>query len=237
MKSYKETIDLQQSQIDAYLLELAKEYKKENRNATPVEMILVGGASVLINFSFRSVTTDADAYISSYSTMKGAIHRVAEKYNLSMEWLNDDFTKTASFSARIREHSKHYKSFLGYLDVRTVTDEYLIAMKLMSGRVYKHDLSDVVGVLYECHLKGYEISRDIIVKAVEDLYESWDVLPKASKDFIDEVFTHGATKEYFESIVNRESNNLELLVEHISKGGEVKPSSNISELLDAIKDK
>jgi hypothetical protein len=33
--------------------------------------------------------------------------------------------------------------------VRTVTGEYLIAMKLMSGRQYKNDISDIVGILRE----------------------------------------------------------------------------------------
>lgn len=46
-----------------YLKELAKEYKKRNKNV-PAELILVGGASVLINYGFREMTTDIDAITS-----------------------------------------------------------------------------------------------------------------------------------------------------------------------------
>lgn len=53
--------------------------------------------------------------------------------------------KTASYTPKLRYYSKYYKTFSNVLTVRTVTAEYLVAMKLKSGRKYKNDLSDVVG--------------------------------------------------------------------------------------------
>ena len=46
--------------LDFYLKELAKEYKKQARGMD-AELILIGGASVLINYGFREMTTDIDA--------------------------------------------------------------------------------------------------------------------------------------------------------------------------------
>ena len=42
--------------IDAYLKALAKEYRKLGGRKLPAEIVLIGGASVLINYGFREMT-------------------------------------------------------------------------------------------------------------------------------------------------------------------------------------
>ena len=44
---------------------------------------------------------------------------------------------TLSYSPKLEQYSVYYKSFYGVLNVRTISAEYLIAMKLCSGRKYK----------------------------------------------------------------------------------------------------
>ena len=53
--------------IDIYLKELAKDYRKAVGKNMPAEIILIGGASVLINYGFRNMTTDIDAMIHAAS--------------------------------------------------------------------------------------------------------------------------------------------------------------------------
>ena len=53
--------------LDHYLRELAKEFKKQNGNKMPAEIILIGGASILINYGFREMT---------YDMMPSSIHQV-----------------------------------------------------------------------------------------------------------------------------------------------------------------
>lgn len=60
--------------IDSYLKELAKEFQKRNGNRIPAEIILIGGASILINYGFREMTYDIDAIIQSSGAMKDAIN-------------------------------------------------------------------------------------------------------------------------------------------------------------------
>lgn len=79
--------------LDSYLRELAKEFRKINGKKMPAEIILVGGASVLINYGFRDMTNDMDAIIQASSSMKEAINRVADRMNLPNGWINDDFVK------------------------------------------------------------------------------------------------------------------------------------------------
>lgn len=59
--------------LDRYLRELAKEFRRRNGKGMPAEIILIGGASVVINYGFREMTYDMDAVINAASSMKDAI--------------------------------------------------------------------------------------------------------------------------------------------------------------------
>lgn len=54
---------LTKDNLDICLKELAKEFRKKSGNKVPAEIILVGGASILINYGFREMTYDMDAII------------------------------------------------------------------------------------------------------------------------------------------------------------------------------
>ena len=135
--SSKDKITFTKDNLDAYLKELAKEYRKLGGKSMPAEVVLIGGA------------TDIDAVIQAASTMKEAINHVGDRNDLPRGWINEDFKNTKSFSPKLLMYSTYYKSFYGVLQVRTIAAEYLIAMKLMSGRQYKNDLSDIIGILAE----------------------------------------------------------------------------------------
>ena len=122
--------------IDAYLKEVAREYRKLAGKAMPAELVLIGGASVLVNYGFRDMTTDIDAIIQAGSGMGDAINRVRDRFNLPVGWLNSDFQKTASYSPRLIRYARYYKTYSNVLTIRTVSAEYLIAMKLRAGRQY-----------------------------------------------------------------------------------------------------
>lgn len=136
--------------IDIYLKELGKEYRRQSGKGMPAELILIGGASVLINYGFRNMTTDS---------------------------------------------------------------EYLIAMKLRSGRQYKSDLSDVLGILAEHEKEGTPLSMKQIRKAVTDLYSDWNSLPNASQVFIENVMENSGFEQLYEQITREEQETKELLIQ------------------------
>ena len=68
-----EIIVFTKENVDFYLKELGKEYRKLNGKGTPAELILIGGASVLVNYGFREMTTDIDVLMHAASTMKSFI--------------------------------------------------------------------------------------------------------------------------------------------------------------------
>jgi len=89
---------------------------------------------------------------------------------LENDWINSDFIYTNSYTPRLREFSKFYKQYSNCVSVYTVKDEYLIAMKIVSARLYKNDLSDIVGILLD---SKNHITYESIDKAMNDLYDGW----------------------------------------------------------------
>ena len=61
--------------LNEYLKDLAKDFRKLNGTKTPAEIILIGGAAVLAGYGFRDLTYDVDAIIVASSAMKDAIKR------------------------------------------------------------------------------------------------------------------------------------------------------------------
>jgi hypothetical protein len=176
--------------LNVYLKELAKEFRRLNGSKMTAEVILIGGAAVLANYGFRELTNDIDAIILASSAMKEAIGRVGDRHGLPNGWFSADFKRTNSYSDKLSEVSVYYGTFSNVLQVRTVSAEYLIAMKLMSGRRYKNDISDIYGILWEHKKNGTPLSRFDIENATERLYGNTD-LPVTSKQLIEKAFEGG----------------------------------------------
>ena len=221
--------------IDQYLKEVAKEYRKRIGKSMPAEIILIGGASVLINYGFRGMTTDIDAIIQAASGMKDAISAVGDKYNLTFGWLNTDFEQTDSYTPKLLEFSDYYRTYSNVLSIRTVRGEYLIAMKLRSGRQYKNDLSDVVGILREHKNNGTPIDMVEIRKAVSDLYGDWEQLPEISRSFIENVMQSKDLDALFAEIVANEKETKGLLMDFQKDYPGVLKGSNAEKIIADLK--
>ena len=223
--------------LDTYLKELAKEFRRLNGRSMPAEIVLVGGAAILTNYGVRDMTTDIDAVIHAASSMKDAINHVGDKFYLPNSWLNADFMRTTSYSPKLDEYSVYYKTFYGILSVRTVSAEYLIAMKLRSGRKYKNDLSDVIGILAEHQKRGTPITLDKVNTAVNNLYGSWDDFPEDSKPFIEGAFKTDDLDEVYTSIKKDEIESKDILIGFEKEYPTVAKESNIEDILKSLKEK
>lgn len=229
--------DFTKHNIDEYLKKLAKRFRKLNGTRVPAEIILVGGASVLINYGFREKSNDIDAIIQASSAIKDAINQIRDEENLPQDWINSDFTHTASYSPFLRIYSKHYRTFSNIVEIRTVSGKYLIAMKLMSGRKYKNDLSDVIGILKEESSAGNNISIEQIRDAVKNLYGSYDALPDDSKVFIEKLMERldkNDESDIYAEFVEQEKSNKTSLIEFESEYPGVLNEDNISDILSII---
>lgn len=223
--------------LDSCLKALAKEFRKLNGKSMSAEIILVGGAAILANYGFRNMTMDIDAVIHAASSMKDAIRAVGDKFNLPGGWLNEDFMRTGSYSKKLDEFSVYYKSFYGVLSVRTISAEYLIAMKLQSGRKYKNDLSDVIGILAEHEKQGSPISLDKIEAAVENLYGGWEAFPEDSRPFIESALNNGDFENIYASVKSSEMDSKDILIDFEKEYPKAVKESNIDDILKTLKGK
>jgi len=214
---------------------LAKEFRKLNGTKMPAEIILIGGASVLANYGFRNLTYDVDAVIFASSAMKEAINRVGDKMGLPNNWLNMYFKTTTSYSQKLAEISIYYKTFSNILTVRTVAAEHLIAMKLMAGRQYKNDMSDIVGILWEHEKRGDPIALESIERAVVTLYGGWADVPQASQEYIRDIFDSDDYEAVYSSVLRGEQEAKKALLEFQEQHPGELSENNISSVIEQAK--
>ena len=235
--SSEQRIEFTKDNIDLYLKEVAKAYRKLVGKDFPAEIVLIGGASILVNYGFRGMTTDVDALIHASSGMKDAINRVGDKFDLPNGWLNSDFTKTHSYTPKLYQYAVYYRTYANVLTVRTIAAEYLIAMKLCSGRQYKNDLSDVLGILAEHEKRGTPITMEQIQAAVQNFYGAWDYLPESSRQFIERTMTNPQLEALYNQIAAAEKDTIESLIDFEQKYPGVTNEANVNDIIKSLQER
>lgn len=220
--------------IDFYLRELAKEYKKVGGKAIPAEVILVGGASILVNYGFRDMTTDIDAIVFASSAMREAANHIADQYDLPSDWFNSNFRKTGSYSPKLILHSRYYKMFANILTVRTVAAEYLIAMKLCSGRRYKHDMSDIIGIIQGERENGNIMDFSKIDIAVCELYGSWEPVSEQNMAELKEILQSKDYERMYKEYSEEESEARNTIIEFEKNYPKVMTRDNVNQILEKL---
>ena len=220
--------------LDEILRELGKVFRKLNGTKIPAEIVLVEGAAVIASFGFRESTSDIDALIQASSSMKDAIHQMADQYGLSWDWMNQDFKKTSSYSDKIVQYSVPYRTFSNILHVRTLPAEYVAAMKLASLREYKYDKSDVIGIIRETG-----ITRNAVEQAVSNLYGGFAELRRAqlAEKLLDEIYSSDDLELLYRKYREEEQESFALLKELDQDPDYALTRDNVNDVIAAVKRK
>ena len=235
IESKLDLLPITRDSLVEYLKDLGKEFRRLNGTKTPAEIVLVGGAAILARYGFRDLTYDVDAIVVASSAMKDAINRVGEKHGLPHGWLNTDFKRTGSYSDKLLRVSVYFRTFSNILTVRTVAAEYLLAMKLMSGRQYKNDLSDIVGVLWEHQKKGEPIAYETVESAFATLYGTEAVIPEMSRKLLDALIANGDFEALYQRTRKSELESKDLLLEFEREYPNTLKGKNIDGVIEQMK--
>jgi len=160
---------IKRENIDNIFTILSQEYENAGGNHA-IDIFLVGGAAIVLDFSYRLSTIDIDALYEDDEKLDEAIKNASLKLSLPSDWLNHDFKNTPSYSTKIKEKARLISYYGKYIRLHTLDPKYLIAMKLKSSRPTGGDLDDVIMMIYELRLKNIPITYEEIVEAYKSLY-------------------------------------------------------------------
>ncbi len=147
-------------EIETYLQALGHELY--SRGVTG-KILLLGGAFMMFEVGNRNSTNDIDAYIASdYQLMYKAIAVVAQKANLSPDWLNDNVAIVVH-QVRPPKSQRLWKQFVG-LQVYIPSLEYVFALKLHAGRIKDDD--DIKALAMKLNIQTSDQAYQVMIQYV-----------------------------------------------------------------------
>lgn len=151
-------------EITQYLTELNDELRLMDIKG---EVSLFGGAVMVLAFKARPATRDVDAIFEPIKEIRNASHRIAERHNLRLDWLN------LAEKMVVVEHPREVLFEFPNLIVTIPDAKYLLAMKLLALRPNTEDESDAIFLIGKLGIK----SRDQAIELVRGFYPNKEVKP------------------------------------------------------------
>ena len=150
------------------------------RLAAPVEIVVVGGAAVAMQWNPRRVTYDVDVVSEGIPAgFWGVVAAVAEAEKLDDDWLNAAARVKAPTGPTPGEPTELYRG--SHLRVYGASPHFVLAMKLLSGRGV--DRPDIPALLEASRPR----SRDELYDLVERAYPNVQI-PAATRYIIEQVW-------------------------------------------------
>lgn len=175
---------LSKESIDVYLDKLADKILEKFGPEASIEIVVVGGAAIAINYTFRESTMDIDTFSRASAYLDDLVADVAKECSLPTDWMNHNVMVTGSFTPAIAQYAKHYKTFKGVLKVFTADALTLICMKSVCCRPDSHDILDIKNIL--------DVETDItfsqIVERFVMFYGGWDKMSMDAQMYLTKRF-------------------------------------------------
>ena len=142
------------------------------------EILLAGGAVMCLVHSARDMTMDIDALYEPKAIINQLVNKIALEENLPANWLNDSVKGFVTTDVPREDFL-----MLPGLKVTKVSDEYLLAMKLMSARYGETDYEDIRFLLKTLNIAD----RESLLNLVMTYYAPDYIVPK-TKYLIEQLF-------------------------------------------------
>jgi Nucleotidyltransferase of unknown function (DUF6036) len=127
------------------------------------EILMVGGAYMLLVIENRPATKDIDAYFATHpQAIREAVAEVARERGLPDGWLND---AVKGFMHRQPDVVTLWASYPG-LNVHTPSPDYIFAMKAEAARAASSDLDDLRALRRHLHLATLDQAIAVVEKYI-----------------------------------------------------------------------
>lgn len=172
------------AQIESCLGFLGQKLAEMQINA---KIILLGGAVMITQLGNRNSTQDIDAVIATnnkqvYQAIQQAIAAVAREKKLAQGWLNDDVAIVVDQVGKPKA-PRYWKTY-GGLDIYIPELEYILALKLFSGRA--QDYQDIQALAQHCSLQTKEQAWSLVYRYIPKTQLDFRI--KYTTDAIDRCF-------------------------------------------------
>ncbi|MGA1823908.1 MAG: DUF6036 family nucleotidyltransferase [bacterium] len=177
---------LSKEKIVQYLEDLSHELGKKHIKG---EILLFGGAAMVLAFNARPSTKDVDAIFRPKNEIYSISHEIAKRNRLPEGWLND------SVKGFLERNPLKQNLFIRFenLSVYIPEPEYLLAMKCISMRIgiESTDIDDIKFLITHLKLKN----ADNIFKIIEKYYPHNRIPQKtyyAINEILQKILTHSS---------------------------------------------
>lgn len=153
--------DMSKNEILKYLGILNEKLKYNDQN---VDILICGGASMILAFGQDRMTQDIDAVILNSEVRMDVLNyanQIAKEENLSDGWFNEGAKGFIDLSWN-RDEFTHFSN----LNIYSVPAEQLLAMKLSSGRRFGRDKEDAITLMKHLRLNSSEEALEILEKNI-----------------------------------------------------------------------
>lgn len=166
---------MNKQEIEKYLRMLGQELLK--RQVTG-EILLVGGAVMLLKVQNCEVTKDIDAYFNPMQAdvIREAAQVIANREGLTPDWINDG-VKGFFYTQPPTERWAEYPGLRVYIP----TLDYLFSMKVLAGR--PQDIDDIKALAHELRLSNSQDALEIVKRYIPE-----QLLVPRIEYMIDEIF-------------------------------------------------
>ena len=106
-------------------------------------------------------------------------------------------------------------------------------MKLVSGRQYKKDLSDIAGIVYEQQMAGKPLTYEMIDVVVRNLYGSWDNVADHARGFLERILACEDLSALFVELSEDERAARAALAEMVKKYPAAIKQDNVNDVIAA----
>lgn len=131
--------ELSKNDVEKYLSCVNEKLSQRQKHG---EIVIAGGASLMMVYNARNSTHDIDALFKPSKEFREIISEIAYENNLNEDWLNDGvkgfFTDKLGIDL--------YKEYSN-LSVYSINAEGLLALKLTSARVDTKDMQDSITLM------------------------------------------------------------------------------------------
>lgn len=174
---------LDKKEIHLYLTKLGKELRKIKVKG---EIVVCGGAAMLLKYNSRQSTKDIDGVYYPSTEINELAEKIAIQEKLPDGWINDSVKYSKSYIKTLRENSVYYKTFYN-LSVYTADIEQLIVMKLVSFRIgQSHDLEDL-NKLLDVYKENHTINPGIIKSLITKHYGDLSKLSEEALEYLEDL--------------------------------------------------